>query len=153
MYVMQPNLWGCAPNAIIFSPNKEWHNFFIQGMRPELIRITDLVAVWNPITSLLHKTMQKTCKIWQSRGTASVLAIQQKIILSFTSVSKTNLADLNSLQLLQIASVNRNQMYLSFRTNVGVTSLEWSRVDCSFCIHYNVHVCIIQHCFSYMPTA
>lgn len=68
--------------------------------------------------------MKKTCKISQSQGTTSVFAIQQKIILSFTSVSKTNLGDHNSLQLLQIAAVNRNQMYLSFRTNVGVTCLE-----------------------------
>ena len=68
--------------------------------------------------------MKKTCKIWQSQGTTSVFAIQQTIILSFTSVSKTNLGDHNSLQLLQIAPVNRNQMYLSFRTNVGVTCLE-----------------------------
>ena len=68
--------------------------------------------------------MKKTCKIWQSQGTTSVFAIQQKIILSFTSVSKTNLGDHNSLQLLQIAPVNRNQTYLSFRTNVGVTCLE-----------------------------
>lgn len=63
--------------------------------------------------------MKKTCKIWQSQGTTSVFAIQQKIILSFTSVSKTNLGDHNSLQLLQIAPVNRNQMYFVLPNKCG----------------------------------
>ena len=51
-YVMRPNLWGCAPNAIIFSPKNEWHNFLSKEMGPELLRITDLVSVGNLITLL-----------------------------------------------------------------------------------------------------